>query len=282
MEITIAHSPDSDDAFMFYALAKNKIETRGYQLKHVLSDIQTLSDKAINKGEYDLTAISYHAYPYLADKYDLMTSGASMGDNYGPSIITGVEGDLKNLLKEIKAGNITVAVPGLLTSAYLVLKLYSMKIRVEAVPFDQIQDDVKRGKYQAGLIIHEGQLTYRDEGLRELINFGEWWFARTGGLPLPLGSNVLRKDLPEKVKKDLSEMLKESIQYALDHREEALEYALEFGRGLKKEEANRFVGMYVNGLTLDIGSRGKKSIELFLKEGYSLGIIPNLPNLIFV
>ena len=282
MKITIAHSPDSDDAFMFYALAKGKIDTKGYELIHVLSDIQTLSDKAINTQEFDLSAISYHAYPYVSKNYELMVAGASMGDNYGPTLITSSKEKPQDLLKEIKAGNIVVAVPGMLTSAYLALKLYATNAKVEALPFDQIQDAVKSGEYKAGLIIHEGQITYKQEGFKKLVNLGEWWFDRTGGLPLPLGTNILRKSLPANIKAELSQLLKESIEYSLKHREEALEYALQFGRGLRNEEADRFVGMYVNELTLDLGNRGRKSVELFLKEGYSLGLIPSLPELSFV
>lgn len=282
MKIKIAHSPDSDDAFMFYALAKNKIETGPYEFEHVLTDIQTLSDKAINTQEYDLSAISYHAYPYASKNYVLMQSGSSMGDNYGPTLISRSGQSVQELLKKIKAGELTVAVPGLLTSAYLALKLFAPNVKVEAVPFDQIQEAVAEGKYEVGLIIHEGQLNYEKNGFLKLLNLGEWWFERTGGLPLPLGANILRRNLPEDVKKDLSRILKQAIEYSLEHREEALEYALTFGRGLAKDDADRFVGMYVNELTIDLGQRGKKSVDLFLREAYQVGLITNLPELEFI
>lgn len=282
MKITIAHSPDSDDAFMFYALAKNKIDTGSYQFEHVLTDIQTLSHKAIHTQEYDLSAISYHAFSYAAAHYVLMESGSSMGDNYGPTLIAAKEADPKSVLNKIKMGEITVAVPGLLTSAYLALKLFVPNVKVQEIPFDQIQDWIKENPLSAGLIIHEGQLNFERNGFIKLVNFGEWWFERTGGLPLPLGANVLRRNLPENVKKDLSLILKRAIEYSLQHREEALDYALTFGRGLEKNEADRFVGMYVNELTLGLGSRGKKSVELFLREAYQVGLIPHLPQLEFV
>jgi 1,4-dihydroxy-6-naphthoate synthase len=282
MKISLAHSPDSDDAFMFYAIEKNKINTAPYEFENVLSDIQTLNDKAMNGQEYDLSAISYHAFAYVSDNYELLSSGASMGDNYGPTLISYSHENNEQLLKQIKSGEVKVAVPGLLTSAYLALRLYAPSVVAEAVPFDEIQAAVQRGDYQAGLIIHEGQLTYENEGFTKLVNLGEWWFERTGGLPLPLGTNIIRRNLPENVKQDLSRILRESIEYSLNHREEALDFALKFGRGLKVNEADRFVGMYVNDLTLDLGTRGKRSVEQFLKESYLLGFIPKQPKVEFV
>ncbi|MDX1919572.1 MAG: MqnA/MqnD/SBP family protein [Candidatus Caenarcaniphilales bacterium] len=282
MKIRIAHSPDSDDAFMFYALAKNKIDFAPYEFEHVLCDIQTLSDKAINSPEFDLSAISYHAFAYADKNYDLMLSGASMGDNYGPMLVYKKDIDGEELLQKIKEGIITVAVPGLLTSAYLSLKLYAPNAKVEAVPFDQILDKVQDRSYEAGLIIHEGQINYEKQGFKKLVNLGEWWFEKTGGLPLPLGTNVLKKSLPENVKKDLSRILRESIEYSLKHREEAIDYAMSYGRGLNNDEADRFVGMYVNDITIDLGDRGKKAVQLFLKEAHQLNLIPTLPEMEFV
>lgn len=282
MKIRIAHSPDSDDAFMFYALAKNKINFAPYEFEHVLCDIQTLSDKAINSPEFDLSAISYHAFAYAHENYDLMISGASMGDNYGPMLVYKNDYNSAELLEKVKNGEVTVAVPGLLTSAYLSLKLYAPNAKAEPIPFDQILDKVNDGSFDVGLIIHEGQINYEKQGFKKLVNLGEWWFEKTGGLPLPLGTNVLKKSLPEKVKQDLSKILKESIEYSLNHRQEALDYALSYGRGLNNDEADRFVGMYVNDLTIDIGNRGKLAVELFLKEAHQLKLIPTLPAMQFI
>ncbi len=284
MKITIAHSPDSDDAFMFYALAKNKINTLNYEFEHILCDIQTLSAASIDEQKYDLSAISFHAFIYADKYYDLMTCGASMGDNYGPTLISNQNQahNTEQLLNDIKAGKIEVAVPGLLTSAYLSLKLYSPDIKVKALNFDEIQPAMKNGDFEAGLIIHEGQLNYAKNGFCKLVNLGEWWFEKTNGLPLPLGTNIIRKSLSSEVKADLNELLKQSIEYSLNNKEEALNYALQFGRDLNKEEAAEFVGMYVNELTLDLGQRGKKSVNIFFKEAFDLGLIPKMPNLEFV
>ncbi|HHG75304.1 MqnA/MqnD/SBP family protein [Persephonella sp.] len=275
--IRVAHSPDSDDAFMFYAINHNKIDTKGYRFIDVLSDIETLNRKAL-EGEYEVSAISIHAFPYVADKYALLSSGASMGDNYGPMIVARESFDPDQLK------NKKIAVPGTLTSAFLALELYlgTKDFNYEVIPFDQIIQAVKQGKVDAGLIIHEGQLTYQDEGLVCIVDLGKWWYEKTGGLPLPLGGNVIRKDLGEDVMKEISEILRESIKYSLEHREEAVDYALKYARDMSKEKADRFIGMYVNELTVDYGERGKKAIELFLKEAYEKGFINRLPEIKFV
>ena len=277
MVIRVAHSPDSDDAFMFYAINHNKIDTKGYKFVDVLSDIETLNRKAL-EGEYEVSAISIHAFPYVADKYALLSSGASMGDNYGPMIVARESFDPQQLK------NKKIAVPGTLTSAFLALELYlgTKDFDYEVIPFDQIIEAVKQGKVDAGLIIHEGQLTYQDEGLVCIVDLGKWWYEKTGGLPLPLGGNVIRKDLGEEVMKEISDILRESIKYSLEHREEAVDYALKFARDMSKEKADRFIGMYVNELTVDYGERGKKAIELFLKEAYEKGFIDKLPEIKFV
>lgn len=275
MKIRVAHSPDSDDAFMFYAINHKKIDLKGYEFEDVLSDIETLNREAL-KGTYEVSAISIHAFPYVADKYALLSSGASMGDNYGPMIVSKEEFPLEKLSER------KIAVPGTLTSAFLALRLFNPDINYEVVPFDQIIPKVKEGKYDAGLIIHEGQLTYKDEGLVCILDLGKWWYEKTGGLPLPLGGNVIRKDLGEKVMKEVSDILRESIKYSLSHREEALEYALKFARDMEKEKADKFVGMYVNELTVDYGERGKEAIVRFLTEAYEKGLIKTLPEIIFV
>ncbi len=275
MKIRVAHSPDSDDAFMFYAINMKKIDTKDYEFIDILSDIETLNQEAL-KGTYEVSAISIHAFPYVADKYALLSSGASMGDNYGPMVVSKEKFDLKDLKNKV------IAVPGTLTSAFLALKLFEPEIKYKVISFDKIIDAVKEGIVDAGLIIHEGQLTYKDEGLECLVDLGKWWYEKTGGLPLPLGGNVIRKDLGEKVMKEVSEILRESIRYSLSHREEAVDYALKYARGMTKEKADKFIGMYVNDLTVDYGERGKKAIELFLKEAYEMKIIPFLPEIIFV
>lgn len=274
MEIKVAHSPDSDDAFMFYALANDKIDTGELKFSHVLRDIESLNRAAFNL-EYDVTAISFHAYAYLADKYALLPSGASMGDNYGPMVIA-----RKPLTKE-ELKDQKIAIPGTMTTAYLALKLYVPEFEYEVVPFDQIIDQVSSGKFEAGLIIHEGQLTYERAGLHKIVDLGEWWFERTG-LPLPLGGNVIRRDLEPGLRKRVSDLLKASIQYSLDHRKEALDYALQFARDLDASLADKFVGMYVNELTLDYGEAGRKAVELLLSEGYKAGVIPNQVSIEFV
>lgn len=275
MKIHVAHSPDSDDAFMFYAINTGKIDTKGYEFIDVLSDIETLNREAL-KGTYEVSAISIHAFPYVADKYALLSSGASMGDNYGPMVVA------REYFSPSELKNKKVAVPGTLTSAFLALKLFEPQIEYIVVPFDKIIDTVKNGEAEAGLIIHEGQLTYQDEGLVCIVDLGKWWYEKTDGLPLPLGGNVIRKDLGYKVMKEISEILRESIKYSLSHRDEAVEYALKFARGMDRQKADKFIGMYVNQLTVDYGERGKKAIELFLKQAYEKGFIPTLPQIEFV
>jgi 1,4-dihydroxy-6-naphthoate synthase len=266
MRITVAHSPDSDDAFMFYGLASGQVDTGGLEVGHVLQDIETLN-RAAFEGRYEVTAVSFHAYAHLFDRYILLPHGASMGENYGPVVV------VKKDAPESLAG-VTVAVPGTLTSAYLGLKLYDPTLQTVVMPFDEIQEAVKRGDVPAGLIIHEGQLTYQDEGLRKIVDLGEWWAARTNGLPLPLGGNVIRRDLgPEMITK-VSRMLRASIKYALDHRKEALDYALQYGRGLDRSKADTFVGMYVNNLTLDYSDASRRAVKLFLDEAFEKGVIP--------
>jgi 1,4-dihydroxy-6-naphthoate synthase len=275
--IRVAHSPDSDDAFMFYAINQNKIDTKGYKFIDILSDIETLNKEAL-KGTYEVSAISIHAFPYVADKYALLSSGASMGDNYGPMVVAREEFSPEELI------NKKIAVPGTLTSAFLALSLYldTNKFNYEVIPFDEIIPAVKEGKVDAGLIIHEGQLTYSDEGLKCIVDLGKWWYEKTDGLPLPLGGNVIRKDLGEKVMKEVSEILRESIKYSLEHRDEAVEYALKYARGMDKNKADKFIGMYVNDLTIDYGERGRKAVLLFLEEAYKKGFISKLPDIKFI
>ena len=277
MKIHIAHSPDSDDAFMFYAINHKKIDTKDYEFIDVLSDIETLNQEAL-KETYEVSAISIHAFPYVADKYALLSSGASMGDNYGPMIVAKEEFDVKELK------NKKIAVPGKLTSAFLALQLFlkEKEFNYEVIPFDKIIPAVKEGKVDAGLIIHEGQLTYKDEGLKCIVDLGKWWYEKTEGLPLPLGGNVIRKDLGEKVMKEVSEILKESIKYSLTHREEAVNYALKYARDMTREKADKFIGMYVNDLTVDYGERGKKAIKLFLEEARQMNLIPEIPEIKFI
>jgi len=275
MKIRVAHSPDSDDAFMFYAINTKKIDTKGYEFIDILSDIETLNKEAL-KGTYEVSAISIHVFPYVADRYALLSSGASMGDNYGPMVVAKEEFSVNELK------NRTIAVPGTLTSAFLALKLFEPDINYIVIPFDQIIDAVKEGKVDAGLIIHEGQLTYQDEGLKCIVDLGKWWYEKTGDLPLPLGGNVIRKDLGIEAMKEISEILRESIKYSLAHRDEAVEYALKYARGMAKDKADKFIGMYVNDLTVDYGERGKKAIELFLKEAYEKKLVPILPEITFI
>jgi len=266
MDIRIAHSPDSDDAFMFYALAKDKLPTGEFRFHHTLQDIETLNRKALD-GVFEVTAISFHAYPYLEDKYILLPSGASMGDGYGPMVVAR-EPFGRNELRGKR-----IAVPGAMTSAFLVLKLFQPDFESVVIPFDRIMDAVKRGDVDAGLLIHEGQLTYAGEGLCLIVDFGAWW-RETTGLPLPLGGNVIRRDLGMENIREISRLLKASIQYSLDNREEALKYALEFARDLDTATADRFVGMYVNERTLDYGQDGRKAVQLFFDKAYEAGIIP--------
>jgi 1,4-dihydroxy-6-naphthoate synthase len=264
--ITVAHSPDSDDAFMFFGLASGAVDTGGLIVDQVLADIETLN-RAAFEGKYEVTAVSFHAYAFLAEKYALLPHGASMGDNYGPIVVA-------------KAGGPTavkgrrIAIPGTLTTAYLTLRLYEPDFEYVVVPFDQIQQAVIEGRAEGGLLIHEGQLTYQDEGLQKVVDLGEWWSQRTAGLPLPLGGNIIRKDLGPSMIAQVSKMLHDSIAYALSHREAAVEYAIQFGRGLDRARTDRFVGMYVNDLTLSYGERGRKGVERLMSDAFDRGLIP--------
>jgi 1,4-dihydroxy-6-naphthoate synthase len=271
--IRVGHSPDADDAFMFYGLAKDCFETQGYRFVHELVDIETLNRRAFG-GELELTALSVHAYAYLHDKYMICSCGASMGDNYGPMIVA-----RKPLSREDLAGKV-IAVPGTLTTAFLSARLWLPDFEAVVAPFDQMLDIVAAGEYQgrtvdAGLVIHEGQLTYADQGLQLVVDLGEWWMAETG-LPLPLGCNGIRKDLGETVIQDVNRLLYQSIKHGLDHRKAALDYALSWGRGLERGKADRFVGMYVNDWTLDFGPRGREAVRRLLQRGHEAGLIPQL------
>ncbi len=272
--ISVAHSPDSDDAFMFYALATNKVRVPGLKFDHTLSDIETLNRKA-EAGEYDVTAISFHAYPYIQNKYALMSCGGSVGEGYGPMVVA----TKPYSIAEIK--QIRVAVPGTMTTAYLTLKLFAPQIETTVVPFDQIIPQVLEGKHDAGLIIHEGQLTYAKSGLHRVLDLGQWWRDKTG-LPLPLGGNAIRRGLGPELIASISAALRRSIQYALDHREQALEYALQFARDLEPQQADKFVGMYVNERTLDYGKDGREAVQRLLEMGFKAGIIPHQPKVEFV
>ena len=274
-EINIAHSPDSDDAFMFYGLATNKVRVPGFKFMHTLTDIETLNQRAIKEAFYDVTAISFHAYPYLQDNYTLMACGGSVGEGYGPMIVASRKISLDKLKK------VRIAVPGTLTTAYLTLKLYAPEIETETVPFDKIIPAVVSGEFDAGLIIHEGQLTYAKDGLVKLLDLGQWWREETG-LPLPLGGNAIRRSLGAETMKITTDALRDSIQHALDHREEALAYAMQFARDLDTTLANRFVGMYVNERTLNYGDDGRQAIRKLLDMGFERGIIPVRANVDFV
>jgi 1,4-dihydroxy-6-naphthoate synthase len=273
-EITVAHSPDSDDAFMFYGLATHKVRVPGLRFTHTLCDIETLNRKA-QEGVYDVTAISFHAYPYIQDHYALLPSGGSVGDGYGPMIVAPRAFSPSEIKKK------RIAVPGKLTTAYLALKLFAPGIEVEVVPFDQIIPQVVEGKYEAGLIIHEGQLSYTKAGLQRVVDLGKWW-QKVTGLPLPLGGNAIRRALGPALMLSVSTALRDSIQYALDHREEALAYAMQFARDLDSQLADKFVGMYVNERTLDYGPDGREAVRRLLDMGHKAGIIPHAANVEFV
>lgn len=275
-EITIAHSPDSDDAFMFYGLATNKVRVPGLRFTHTLCDIETLNRKAREgNGEYDVTAISFHAYPYIQNAYALLPSGGSVGDAYGPMIVA------TRAFSESEIKKKRIAVPGTLTTAYLVLNLFAPGIETEVVPFDQIIPQVLEGKYEAGLIIHEGQLTYAKSGLHRVVDLGKWWYKVTG-LPLPLGGNAIRRSLGPELMASVGAALRESIQYGLDHRDEALAYAMQFARDLDTQLADKFVGMYVNERTLDYGQDGREAVLRLLDMGHKAGIIPHEARVDFV
>ena len=272
--IRVGHSPDSDDAFMFYALAKDKLNTGNLRFVHELSDIESLNRRAL-KGELEVSAISIHAYAYLADRYALLSSGSSMGDRYGPRLVA-----RSAMVREDLKGK-TVAVPGEWTTAFLALKLYEPRVEHVVVPFDEIMGYVERGESDAGLLIHEGQLTHEGEGFTLIEDLGEWWYAETG-LPLPLGGNVVRRDLGEETVREVAHLIRASIRYALDHREEALAYALDYARDLPPELADRFVSMYVNEWTLDYGETGRKAVQTLLSRGYEAGVIPDKVEVEFV
>lgn len=266
MEIRVAHSPDSDDAFMFYALATDKIPTGEFRFTHRLEDIETLNRKAL-QGEYEVTALSIHAYAYVADRYALLPSGASMGDRYGPLVVSSESWEPENLRGR------KIAVPGTMTTAFLALRLFQPDFVPVVMRFDQIMGAVARREVSAGLLIHEGQLTYPQAGLHKVLDLGEWWHDRTG-LPLPLGGNGIRRDLgPERIRK-ISDLITMSIRYALDHRQDALQHALQYARGLNAGEADQFVSMYVNNRTLDYGADGRRAVQLLLDEAHGHGLIP--------
>lgn len=274
-EINIAHSPDSDDAFMFYGLATNKVRVPGYKFTHTLTDIETLNQRAITEAFYDVTAISFHAYPYLQDNYTLMACGGSVGEGYGPMIVASRKLSMEDLKKT------RIAIPGTLTTAYLTLKLFAPEVETSVVPFDRIIPAVLAGEFEAGLIIHEGQLTYSNDGLIKLLDLGQWWREQTG-LPLPLGGNAIRRSLGPDALVTTTNALRDSIQHALDHRDEALSYAMQFARDLDPALANRFVGMYVNERTLNYGDDGREAIRKLLEMGHERGIIPMRANVDFV
>lgn len=267
LELVCAHSPDSDDAFMFYGLATKKVRSRLVSFRHVLEDIESLNRKAM-QGEYELTAISYHAYPYVADKYVLMASGSSVGDGYGPMVVSS-----RRLAPEELKGK-KIAIPGTMTTAFLALKLFQPDFEQVVIPFDQILDAVKNHEVEAGLVIHEGQLTYGHEGLHNVVDLGKW-FKSKYQLPLPLGANALRRNLAPEIQTECSRMLRESIQYSLDHREEALNYAMQFARDLEPALAEQFVGMYVNHHTVDGGDVVPRAAQKLLDLGYEAGLIPH-------
>jgi 1,4-dihydroxy-6-naphthoate synthase len=272
--ITVAHSPDSDDAFMFYGLATNKLNTGELTFTHVLRDIQSLNEEAM-RGIYDVTAISFHAYAYVADKYALLPHGASIGDNYGPVVVS------RELAKADEISNLKIAVPGILTSAFLALRIFNPNFEYEVVPFDKIVEAVQTGRCDAGLLIHEGQLFYESMGLHKVMDLGEWWHEWTS-LPLPMGGNAIRRDIGAELIREVSQLLRESIRYSLDNREEALQYAMQFARDMDVALADRFVALWVNDLTLDYTKRGREAVRRLLSEGFERGIIPNRVDVEFV
>jgi 1,4-dihydroxy-6-naphthoate synthase len=265
--ISVAHSPDSDDAFMFYGLATNKLDTGSLSFTHVLKDIQTLNEEAF-RGTYDVTAISFHAYAYVSDKYVLLPHGASIGDNYGPILVC------RQSFATADIPKLKIAVPGTLTSAFLALRLFNADFEYEVIPFDKIIDAVQSGRCDAGLLIHEGQLFYKTLGLTKILDLGEWWHERTG-LPLPMGGNVIRRELGPEIIRQVSDCLRESIAYSLSNRESALKYAMQFARDMDPALADRFVAMWVNDLTLDYTERGREAVRRILAEGFEKGIIPS-------
>lgn len=272
-KITLAHSPDADDAFMFYGLATDQVDSGDYTFEHHLKDIQSLNVDALNE-KYDVTAVSFGMYPRIADKYALLSSGSSIGDGYGPIVVS------KEPIDPAKLKDYVVAVPGENTSAFIALRLYCPELKWEVMDFNEIQEAVIDGKYPAGLLIHEGQLTYHEEGLHKVVDLGEWWKEETG-LPLPMGGNAIRRGLGEEVMRQASEILRTSIKFSLANRSEALDYAMKFGRGLDKERADRFVAMWVNELTVDYGDRGKEAVRLFLTRAHEAGLLPEVKSFDF-
>ena len=271
--LTLGHSPDPDDAFMFYALAAEKIDTRGWKFEHVLQDIQTLNERA-TREELDITAISIHAYAHVAGQYALLSCGASMGDNYGPMVVTRAPVKMERLWR------LRIAVPGTMTTAFLALQLAIGEYSYTAVPFDKIIELVAGGIFEAGLLIHEGQLTYESRGLVKALDLGEWWHSKHG-LPLPLGGNVVRRSLGDEAIAEIGGILRESIRYGLEHREEAVRHAMQWARDMGFDLADRFVGMYVNDYTLDYGEKGRQAVELLLSEAAEQGFIPAKPDIVF-
>jgi 1,4-dihydroxy-6-naphthoate synthase len=274
-EIKIAHSPDSDDAFMFYGLATDKFDTGALRFTHVLKDIETLNRTAMTTRDYDVTAISFHAFAYISDHYALLPHGASIGDGYGPIVVA------REAFPASELGGRKVAIPGTLTSAFLALKLFSPDFEYEVVPFDKIIDAVVSGRFDAGLLIHEGQLTYHEEGLTRIVDLGAWWKKETD-LPLPMGGNAIKRDLGPELQTEVSRWLQRSVAYSLANRQDALAYAMQFARDMTVELADEFVAMWVNNLTLDYGERGRQAVQLLLDEGYRKGVIPNQVKVEFV
>jgi len=271
-EIQIAHSPDSDDAFMFYGLATSKIKVPGYKFVHNLTDIETLNQRAHKDAFYDVTAISFHAYPYLQDKYALMSAGSSMGEGYGPMLVA-TRKIGTGTLQPSDLSKLRIAVPGTMTTAYLTLKLFAPEVQTHVVEFDKITAAVASGEYDAGLLIHEGQLTYGSDGLQKILDLGQWWRGETG-LPLPLGGNAIKRSLGPEVMLTTANAIRDSIQHGLENREQALEYAMQFARDLNPDLANRYVGMYVNERTIDMGDDGREAVRRILAMGFERGIIP--------
>jgi 1,4-dihydroxy-6-naphthoate synthase len=280
MDFLLGHSPDPDDAFMFYAMAQHKIDLRGHRFEHILQDIETLNQRAL-RGELHITAVSIHAYAYLADTYSLLSCGASMGDGYGPMLVSLEQPpkDPQSVRDWLRSKR--VAIPGSKTSAYLALQLFAPEVQTVTIRFDEIFEAVKEGKADVGLIIHEGQITYADEGFQLALDLGSWWKSLTG-LPLPLGGNVIRKDIPRDVQKEVAEILKESIQYGLKNRQAGVQHSMPLARGLDQAGADRFIGMYVNDFTLDYGPTGRNAIREFLGRASRQGLIPEKVNLEFV
>ena len=274
MKISLAHSPDSDDAFMFYGLASGHVPTEGLEIEHVLADIETLNRRAM-EGRHEITAISFHAYPYVADRYRLMPCGGSIGDGYGPLLVA------REALDPAALRDKVVAVPGTLTTAYLALKLFAPGVETVVVPFDKVFDEVRAGRADVALVIHEGQLTYAGAGMHKVLDLGAWWKTETG-LPLPLGGNAVRRDLADDLQRRLTSLVRQTVRYSLAHRKDALDYAMRFARGMQDGIADMFVGMWVNEMTVDCGERGRRAIQELLDRGHAAGIVPRRVSVDFV